>query len=259
MVLGMLPSKALQNVELAATFHQLPKPEGQTTVGRVEQVAIKRALKNAQLVTSPSRRGVDEITKLKLASPAATLHEPNLVATSSIPLVEPRRHIEGPLRLLFCGRITDQKGLDQTSDLTRRTTQPLHFRIIGNGPEREKLQSTLRPSDTIRIEFLDHVDDVTPHVDWCDAIFMPSREELRPMFVQEAWARGRSGIVSNIPAFVDLAKEGQLAIYSNREDFELTLKSTVLDYAWRAQAFHRAQRGTDRSASWVGHFLEGAM
>jgi glycosyltransferase involved in cell wall biosynthesis len=258
-VLGMMPAKILKGLDLAATFHQLPKQESKTLVGKVEQIAIKRALRGSRLVTSPSQRGVDEIVELELAAAEVTRHEPNLVALSNTPLVKPREHIDGPLRLLYCGRITDQKGLDQIPHLTETMTEPLHVRIIGNGPEEETLKSRIRSSETTQIEFLDHVDDVTSHIDWCDAIFMPSREELRPMFVQEAWARGRSGIVSDIPAFVDLAREGLLAIYSGKNEFETTLKSTALDYDWRSRAFTQAQHGIQRPDSQIGRFLGGAI
>lgn len=258
-VLGMIPAKTLTGLDLAATFHQLPKQESKTLVGKMEQLAIKRALRDSRLVTSPSQRGVDEIVELELATAEITRHEPNLVALSNAPLVKPRKHIDGPLRLLFCGRITDQKGLDQIPDLTETVTEPLHVRIIGNGPEKETLKSKIKSSETTHIEFLDHVDDVTSHIDWCDAIFMPSREELRPMFIQEAWARGRSGIVSDIPAFADLAREGLLAIYSGKNEFETTLKSTAFDYAWRSQVFAQAQHRVRRPDSQIGRFLEGAI
>lgn len=258
-VLGMLPANTLKSVKLAATFHQLPKQESQSMAGKVEQFAIKRALRGSHLITSPSKRGVDEIVELKLARPEVALHEPNLVTTSNIPLVAPRKHIEGPLRLLFCGRITGQKGLDQIPNLTDDVTEPLHIRIIGNGPEKESLKSRLKLTRTTQIEYLDHVDDVTQHIDWCDAILMPSREELRPMFVQEAWARGRSGIVSDIPAFADLAREGMLAIFPDKDAFESTLKSTAFDYAWRSQAFAQARHGIQKPYSEIGRFLEGAM
>lgn len=258
-VLGMLPANTLKSIKLAATFHQLPKQEGQTMAGKLEQIVIKRALRGSHLVTSPSKRGVDEIVELELAPPEVICHEPNLVATSNTPLVAPRKHIEGPLRLLFCGRITDQKGLDQIPELTDKVSEALHIRIIGNGPEKETLKSRLKSSRTTHIEYLDHVDDVTPHIDWCDAILMPSREELRPMFVQEAWARGRSGIVSNIPAFADLAREGLLAIYPGKNEFESTLKSTALDYSWRSAAFAQARHGIQKPHTEIGRFLEGAM
>ncbi|QXQ09638.1 glycosyltransferase family 4 protein [Paeniglutamicibacter sp. Y32M11] len=256
-VLGLLPRKVLADKSIAATFHQLPEPESRGLLGAIETRLIARGLSRADLVTAPSRRAVQQIQKMGLAPWNSVTFEPNMVSLDTRPLRAQRPAPLGILRLLFCGRLTHQKGLDQLLQIFGNSTSNIQLRIVGDGPERSRLETLARGlPPQVHVEFVPHVDDVTPHIDWCDAFFMPSREELNPMFLHEAWRRGRGGIVSGIAPFRDLSAEGPLLIADSPNKYLQIFSEIIIDSAWRASAYDMADAYAEIDSSLLSNFLK---
>ncbi len=204
-VIGLMPG--LSDVQrLAMSFHMLPVDDRSGPVWRLEEMALRRATRRAALVTSPSHRAVDQLTDYGLSDPDRTRYVPNRLKRVGAALPP----VPGPGgRLLCAGRLEDQKGLDRLPDWLAAVDTPVRLRIAGQGSREAALRSAMAAvPDRHDVEFLGHVGDLTAEIDDCDAVLMPSRAELNPMLVWEAWQRGKPVIATRLDVFVDLAGQG---------------------------------------------------
>jgi glycosyltransferase involved in cell wall biosynthesis len=257
-VLGLHPApKSLP--PLALTFHMLPSSDRQQLTGRAEELVLRRVTKAAVLVTSPSQRAVRELVDSRLAPPERTVYVPNLLKDP--PATPPAPAGTGsPLRVLCAGRLEHQKGFDQLPWWFGETAYPVHVRIVGDGSQRVALAEAAADSTTPhqRFEVLGHVEDLTPHLDWSDTIFMPSRDELNPMLVWEAWQRGRPVVATDLPAFRDLAARGPIAVVDSPVELSRALHRLGQD---PEGAYARCRAAVDGLADQDDHllsFLRGA-
>lgn len=201
--------------DLIATFHQLPSADETGVVSRVENMLVRSALRHAKLITAPSELAVSQIRERSYGPHARLVYEPNLIQVDSRETTR-RERPGAPLRLLACGRLSKQKGFDRIPELLSDIEIPCEIKILGSGPEEGNLK---RRFDTAKlsshtVELVGRVDDVVPYLDWSDAAFMPSRNELNPVFVWEAWARGRPVVATELPVFEDLRTSGPVLTFT---------------------------------------------
>lgn len=222
-----------------ASVHQLPSWDAQGVQGHLEDLLVGRVLRKAELVTTPSTRAAVELKRRRLVKPESVHTEPNILSKGMMSLVEPRRGELGFLRLVFAGRLTTQKGLDQLVEWFRGVRDVrLHLRIVGTGPERARVEQSLTELEHFHIvEFVGQVDDVTDALDWADALLLPSRTELNPVVLWEARYRGRPVIASKIPAFVDLANDGGVLLVGNPEEAQTAVAKLAKDDQWRQECY----------------------
>jgi glycosyltransferase involved in cell wall biosynthesis len=97
------------------------------------------------------------------------------------------RQIHDPLRLLFVGRVAEDKGSNMLAGLMHELELPFELRVVGDGPDVEDLKN------------LDHVtclgnqspEEVRRHMLWADILLVPSQiEENQPTVILEAAAVG---------------------------------------------------------------------
>lgn len=220
LVIGLTAVRLPKQTNYLGSVHQLPSEDAKGLVGRIEDVFVKHATRQFTLVTAPSERAVDELRDGGYTRRGRAVFEANFIAPSSEPLCSPRSPDEGPVRLLFAGRLTEQKGLRALPELLTEHVETVSLRIAGDGPLREDLERISRMVDNKHsIEFIGHSLDVTPHIDWADAIFLPSKWELNPQIVWESWSRGRPVIGSAIDVLRDLVEQGPMHTFNTQAEF----------------------------------------
>ena len=101
----------------------------------------------------------------------------------------------GPLRLLSIGRIMRDKEIQcLLGPLGRmRDEYPFEFRVVGDGPYREELESLVRKQGlSDRIAFTGYVQQqhLAEHLAWADAFVFPSTYDVWGIVVNEALAGG---------------------------------------------------------------------
>ncbi|MDV6273486.1 glycosyltransferase [Rhodococcus erythropolis] len=210
--------------ELIATFHQLPSADETGIVSRLENVLVRSALRHAKLITAPSELAVSQIRERSYGPHARLVYEPNLIRVDSRETTR-RERPGAPLRLLACGRLSKQKGFDRIPELLSDIETPCEIKILGSGPEEEDLKrrfDNAKPSPHT-VKLVGRVDDVVPYLDWSDAAFMPSRNELNPVFVWEAWARGRPVVAAELPVFEDLRTSGPVLTFTGASSLQSAL------------------------------------
>ncbi|QIK64961.1 glycosyltransferase family 1 protein [Nocardioides sp. HDW12B] len=97
-------------------------------------------------------------------------------------------------------RLGSAKNLDFVIDLAEQVvrTSEVYFWIVGDGPDRERLESRVHRSDlTDRVQFLGMRTDIPAVLLALDALLMPSLYEGLPVSVIEAQAAGTLSLVSD--------------------------------------------------------------
>ncbi|MFO7324297.1 MAG: glycosyltransferase [Pseudomonadota bacterium] len=144
------------------------------------------------------------------------------VDLARLPPPAPWRPMHRPLRVLSVARMVEKKGLAYAIQGVMRTGQPVHYRIIGDGPLRGRLAALARqaPAGT-HIELLGvrSEQEVAAALAWTDVFLLPSVTadngdmEGIPVSLMEAMAAGIPVLASRhsgIPELVDHGVSGWL-------------------------------------------------
>jgi glycosyltransferase involved in cell wall biosynthesis len=258
--IGLMPNAAALRDRLAVTFHQLPSEDDRDVASRLENVLVRRALRHASLVTAPTPRACAELVRHRMAPASKVVHDPNLAVRRDVTPPLPPAPGGDEVRLFFAGRLTAQKGLDLLAATLAHCPQRVHLRIAGDGPELAHLQALYGALPHHRAEFLGRVDDVTEHLDWSHAAVMPSRFELTPVFITEAWARGRMVIGTPLPVFEDLSARGPLVMYRDDEQFAQIVTEVLNDPGYLSNMFEKARavmQSSDDASALVRYLTPG--
>lgn len=185
--------------------------------------------------------------------PARLARVPNFLALDAP--IPPSLPLAGrPLRLLFLGRLSPEKGLDTLlAALAHPSAPPAHLDVVGDGPERHRLAATAGP----HVTFHGFQPDVAPFLAACDALAMPSRREGLPMALIEAVAAARPILatrVGGIPELVTAGENGELAPPDDPAALAAALSRLVSAFpARQSAAVARAAltRASHSAATWA--------
>jgi glycosyltransferase involved in cell wall biosynthesis len=222
-VLGLVRTHRLRQHRLVASFHQLPSVDAAGRVSAIENFLVRRSLRWSRLVTTPSQRALAELRAAGLLSGEQGVVSPNPIRQAAVPPRPPRSRPLKPIRLLFAGRLDEQKGVDLIGELLEGSQTPVHLVVAGEGPMAPTVQDLKARPWQHTVEYLGHVSDIFEFIDDADFLFLPSRFELNPVIVWEAWARGRAVISSRAVAFDDLALQGPIVQYSDAKQLQALL------------------------------------
>ena len=134
---------------------------------------------------------------------------PNGVETDAIAM-KADYALRDPVRLIFVGRLHEQKGLDILFAAFRQLVRlypdlNLRLQLLGDGPLREVLSSLARQLGIARqVDFVGMTRQVFEHLQQADIFILPSRAEGLSNALLEAMACGLPVVVSDIPANLDV-------------------------------------------------------
>lgn len=177
---------------------------------RAYQALLYRAYRRADAVIAVSavtrellmRRGVPGATSVVI---------PNFLSRAPSRVRPPRVWpVGGPIRLLFLGRLSPEKGLSMFLDALAASSALDRFRlrIVGEGPERSALEArsselALRP----HVTFVGYLDDVGPELAAADVLVLPSEREGLPMTLLEALAAGIPVVASAVGGIPEVLRD----------------------------------------------------
>ncbi|MBC8508581.1 MAG: glycosyltransferase family 4 protein [Anaerolineales bacterium] len=149
-----------------------------------------------------------------------------------------------PARLLFVGRLVYQKGIDiLLAALEGLKSHPWELSLVGDGPEREALQSLVQEygiSDRVHFKCWLDGDDLMGQLQEANLFVFPSRHEGMPNAVLEAMACGLPIIASQIAGNEELVTDGENGLLFSPEDAN-ALREALVDLL--ENPFRREQMG----------------
>ena len=199
---------------LATVFHGFDVSDRRT-------IARYRRLYRALFAHCPALLPISALWRSRLigwgasASRVRVLHMG--VDVDRIEMLDPGRALAKPLRVLSVARLTEKKGLAFAIEAVRRAPCPVHYRIIGSGPDEAALRAAAAdlPPGTA-IEFLGRRphDEVFAALAASDVFLLPSVTaaggdmEGIPVALMEAMALGVVVIASRHSGIPELVADG---------------------------------------------------
>lgn len=119
--------------------------------------------------------------------------------------VGPPEPHDGPIRLLYFGRLRSYKGLDLLAEALLRLghRRDLTVRVVGFGPETAVLDALRQlPSVEVVNRWVPE-DDVGPLLNWADALILPYREASQSGVAAASLAAGRAVIATRVGGLVE--------------------------------------------------------
>lgn len=142
--------------------------------------------------------------------------------------IKPTYALHDPVRLLFVGRLHEQKGLDVLlralpqlihARCQASETRPIRLCLLGDGPQRTALQELAAQLGIAEhVDFAGESDRVSEHLQEADVFVLPSRAEGLSNALLEAMACGLPVIASAIPGNVDVVQHGENGLLCTAED-----------------------------------------
>lgn len=122
--------------------------------------------------------------------------------------------IDGPLRLLHVGRLSEEKNqarMIRGLGLLKEEGREFICRIAGDGPlkpELEALIAELGLEEEVILLGSIFQEEMIAQYDWSQALLLPSLSEGTPMTIIEAMAKGRAVVASRITGIPEMIEEG---------------------------------------------------
>ena len=181
---------------------------------------------------------------------------PNGVRTESAPSRTDHR-TGGPVRIVFVGRLHEQKGIETLLAAAVRLDEPaadrMRVELIGEGPHREYLESMIRDLDlTDTVTLTGVVDDVDTRLRAADVFVLPSRAEGLSNALLEAMANGVPPVVSDVPGNTDVIEHevnGLRFSVGDPESLATGLDRLIDDEVLRTRLGRQARRHVEREYS----------
>ena len=119
----------------------------------------------------------------------------------------------GPVRLLYVGRLTYQKGVDIFIQALHKLKSEIQFEVelVGDGNARRSLERMVQQFGLVdRLHFAGWLDpsEIPPRYQQADIFVLPSRDEGMANVILEAMASGLPVIATNIAGNTDLVRHG---------------------------------------------------
>lgn len=135
----------------------------------------------------------------------------------------------GPLHILMVGSLTPEK--DPGRALRATVAIPdAQLRFVGTGPLMDDLIREARSLDAgDRVEFTGSVIDVTPHLEWADALVLTSLSEGLPGAILEAGAAGVPTVAVDVGGVREAVIDGKTGFVTGPDIEELVRAMKALD------------------------------
>jgi glycosyltransferase involved in cell wall biosynthesis len=137
-------------------------------------------------------------------------------ATMRLRLTEEVRPDAVKALAVYVGRVGAEKGLDRFFDL-HDAIPGLHVAIVGDGPDRERLEKKARGKRFVFTGFL-RGDDLAAAYASADLFFMPSTTETLGFVVLEAMSSGTPVVAARAGGQLDLVSDGENGLLYAPED-----------------------------------------
>ena len=128
---------------------------------------------------------------------------------------EREQRTDGPLRVLFVGRLVPEKAPDVVLRAVAAVAGPVEVVLVGQGPLREKLDALVAElglGDRVRLVGAVGQDELPAWYRWADVFCLPSHAEGVPVVLMEAMATELPVVTTRIAGIPELVADGHSGV-----------------------------------------------
>jgi glycosyltransferase involved in cell wall biosynthesis/predicted metal-dependent phosphoesterase TrpH len=250
-VAGALVGRAL-GLPLVGSYHTeltayAGLRSGERRVADAMAMAVSALYHSCDMVLSPSPAADAALAAIGLPDSRVLRWDRGVDTARFDPALREPGLLPGPINVLYCGRITREKGADRLADafeLAREREPGLHLVLAGGGPEEQRLRERLGPSATF-LGWLEGTELARTYAS-ADMFLFPSATDTFGQVILEAQASG-------LPV-IAVAAGGPLSLVEDRasgllcEPQARALADAVLELAASPLLREHLARGGLRSA-----------
>jgi glycosyltransferase involved in cell wall biosynthesis len=157
---------------------------------------------------------------------------------------------DGPLRLLFVGRLDAQKNVARLLDAMSLLREPVRLRLVGDGELRAGLEAQAVRLG-LDVEFAGRLlgSDLVAAYRQADAFVLPSDKEGMPLAALEAMAAGLPVVATDVPGSADLLRGVGILAEPEAAALAAAIDSLAADPQLRGKVAQRCAEAA-RNYSW---------
>lgn len=126
----------------------------------------------------------------------------------------PSAPASGPVKVLFVGRLSGEKGLGTLLAARAFTKNKFELHIVGDGPLASQVKAASERDSGIRWHGRQNTEQVYERMRECDLVVFPSEcYENFPIVLLEAMAHGKPSLVSRIGGLPEIITEGETGTF----------------------------------------------
>lgn len=167
---------------------------------------------------------------------------PNAVGPEFRPCPQSERHRSGPCRLLFVGRITQQKAVPRLVRAIAVMQEPVDVVIVGSGEDSTMVRELVGKLDlgNVRLVGAQRGDDLLRWYRWADVFVVPSDKEGMPLVMLEAMAVGLPVVATDVPGSRETLGEAGVLAAPDPQSLARALDRVAGDAGLRAELSGRS-------------------
>jgi D-inositol-3-phosphate glycosyltransferase len=148
----------------------------------------------------------------------------------------------GPLRVLYVGRLSQQKALTRLVHALAAMTQPTEALLVGEGEERPVLEDLVRRYglDNVQLPGRRQGDALVATYQWAEVFVLPSDREGMPLAALEAMASGLPMIATDVVGNRELLTDVGLLVQPDAAALAAALDQVAKDEILRAELSKRS-------------------
>jgi glycosyltransferase involved in cell wall biosynthesis len=125
---------------------------------------------------------------------------PNGVGPEFMPAPHADAPVNRPLRVLYVGRLSQQKALPRLIHALAAMTKPVEALLVGEGDERPAIEDLVRSYglDNVRLPGRRQGNELVATYQWADIFVLPSDREGMPLVALEAMACGLPVVATDV-------------------------------------------------------------
>lgn len=237
-------SRRVRGGKFIAHFHLDVPPSGK--FGRIfawyKRRILGYTLRAAARVITFSQEQAFFLEQEYGVDPSSVAIIPNGVSSEFTPSPDREGAPEGPLRVLYVGRLSPQKAVTRLVDALAIMRQPVEAVLVGEGTERAVIEEQLKKHqlNNVRLTGIRRGSELLDSYHWADVFVLPSDREGMPLAALEALACGLPIVATDVVGNRELLKEVGVLVSADATSIALALDRLAQDAQERSELRRRA-------------------
>jgi glycosyltransferase involved in cell wall biosynthesis len=232
-------------IPLIISIHSVFYRKGLKGINQWLVRSIKRAIGRADALRVGTEAAVRELREWGLRQPI--LVQPTPVDVQKFLIrTKPKNPV---VRILFVGRLASEKNVALLIRVARKLTQSFVLEIIGEGPERKRLEGLAGDDERIIFRGAKLHDDLIPFYRDADIFVLPSTSESFGKVLLEAAASGCALVATRTQGaehVITDGLDGVLVPINDEARLESVLRRLIPDHGYRQQLGVRAREAAQQ-------------